>query len=233
MKILLVDDAPEVQDFVHASMPSGCSLDYAGTLKIGVEMAEETPYDLIITDLMMPDVSNGDALTVLLKAFPGTPIMVLTQMHFPAYASSLIRQGAVDVAFKPDGAIEPEVAQRQLGETMMFAKARFDYHQQQMVSTSANAAAIEELKREIRELRKDGERLARLEKSDQDDNEKMRELWKYHESREAAKALALAEAAVTAEHVKGKWMNLARIIGLIGTGLAAIIGPWAASKWKP
>jgi DNA-binding NtrC family response regulator len=224
---LLIDDAPEVKDYVGRALPSGCSLDYAGNLAVGVQMAEATEYDLIITDLMMPDVNEGDVLTILLRQFPGTPVMVLTQLHSPYTASLMLRQGAMDVSFKPDKSMPIEIAHRQLGEAIVFAKARYDYHSQQMVSNSANAAAIEDLKREMRELRKDRDRLLALELQQTDDAEEMRGLWAKYEAQQTA--LSLREA----EREKGKWGRMAQLIALAGTGLAALI-PWALSKWgKP
>lgn len=222
---LLIDDERSAFEFVRSSLPESYELSYASTLTEGERLAELHDYDVILVDLKMPLVENGDALTCMLKVSPASAVIVITSLHSLGYAVSLIRQGALWVTFKPDAALEPEIAKRLLAEAVAFAKARHDHQQQQLLSLSANAAAIEELRREMRKLRQHSERLAVIEAHLGDGEVEMKKVWERFDAQHASQALALVERE------KGKWGMWAKVIGLVGTGLAAIIGPWAASRW--
>lgn len=228
LTLLLIDDEADVEAFVRQSLPEGTTLAYASTLEAGIDQATTHDYDLILVDLRMPGTTNGDALTRVLEACPSTAVMVLTALHFPAYAASLIRQGAIWVSFKPDAAIEPAIAERLLREAIMFAIARYDAQRQQLLAHSEAASAIERLERELRELRPLSREIAVLQEQHR------RQTLEIETCREGLDHLQERFSTQAAEREKGKWGLWARIIALAGTGLAALIGPWAASRWgKP
>jgi DNA-binding NarL/FixJ family response regulator len=226
MRLLLIDDELSIKAFVERSMPQGSTLDYAQTCEEGLKLLDTCEYDLILADLHMAGMTDGDALTAVLQKSSHVPVMVLTQLHFPAYAASLIRQGATWVHFKPDSSVEPVLAERLLGESMIFCKARHDAQRRELASASATTSAIERLEREVRDLLRDRERIAVLEEQHVDTEDEWRRL---SDRIDAQRALQLAKDS---ERERGKWGMWAKIVGIVGTGLAAIIGPWAASRWK-
>lgn len=209
-------------------MPEGSTLDYAQCLEDGLQLVERESYDLILTDLRMPGTVNGDALTATLERCPDAAVMVITALHFPAYAASLIRQGAVWVSFKPDAALEPEIAERLLQEAMLFAVARHESERSRAMNASVQAAEIAALQREVRELRSAKEHLIIIDTRYQQHQEDIQAL----ETQVDRLNAQLSGRAV--EREKGKWGLWGRVLGVIGTGLAAILGAWASGRWgKP
>ena len=80
-RILIIDDEPINHQLVaRALMPLQCELHYAENGKGGVSQARAVKPDIIITDVMMPDI-NGYEVTRLLRRepqFAATPILILT-----------------------------------------------------------------------------------------------------------------------------------------------------------
>jgi DNA-binding NtrC family response regulator len=227
--VLLIDDEESAHLLVKQAMPEGARLDYADNLTAGLTMAAAQEYDLILTDLRMPGTTNGDALTKVLDVCPQTAVLVFTALHYPAYAASLIRQGAVGCVFKPDAAIEPEIAERLLREAMLFAVARHQAQQHQLLSLSQNAQAITELQREVRELRQVREQLVVTETRRKQDEEDIGVL---------QSKIDLLQAQLSArqtEREKGKWGLWAGIVTTVGTILTAVGVAWLAQRmgWKP
>jgi DNA-binding NarL/FixJ family response regulator len=209
---------------VQHAIPEGATLEYASSLTDGLTAASAHEYDLILTDLRMPGTTNGDALTKVLEVCPQTAVMVYTALHYPAYAASLIRQGAVSCVFKPDAAMEPEIAERLLREAMLFAVARHQAQQQQLLSMSQNAKAVEQLQREIKELRQVREQLAVTEARRAQDEEDIGAL------QTKLELLQAQLSARQAEREKGKWGMVGKVIAAIGAMLTAVLIPWLLQR---
>ncbi len=65
MRILIVEDEKRIQDFLSRGLESaGYAVDVAGDGNTAIELVHATEYDLIILDLMLPDI---DGLSVLQK----------------------------------------------------------------------------------------------------------------------------------------------------------------------
>jgi DNA-binding NtrC family response regulator len=224
-----VDDDDAARLLVKRALPEGASLEYASTLRDGLDWAELQDFDLILTDLRMPGTVNGDALTRMLDAVPHGAVMVFTALHYAGYACSLIRQGAVWVVFKPDAAIESEVAERLLQEAMLFAVARHETEQQKLLNASQNAQAIERLERELRDLRQAKEHLAVVEARRVHNEEDIASL---------TTRLELLQAqlgARQAEREKAKWGFWTKVVTGAGASVAVLVSTWLAHKlgWKP
>jgi len=80
-KILIVDDEPEIIDLVKNRLEAN---DYevisATDGKEGIELAESENPDLIIMDIMMPNLSGGDAVKILKskESTKNIPVLFLT-----------------------------------------------------------------------------------------------------------------------------------------------------------
>src|SRR6266702_2663821 len=67
-RILVVDDEPRIRDFItRALVTAGYSVEVAGSGSEGLRMATADGYDLVILDLIMPDVAGRQILTALLR----------------------------------------------------------------------------------------------------------------------------------------------------------------------
>ncbi|MBI1793741.1 MAG: response regulator [Chloroflexi bacterium] len=108
-RVLFIDDEPlNYQLVAHALEPLKCELHYAENGKNGVERARNIKPDIIITDVMMPEI-NGYEVTRLLRRdlqFSSTPILVLTAQSGLQDKLKSFEAGADDHLTKPFEAAE-------------------------------------------------------------------------------------------------------------------------------
>jgi pilus assembly protein CpaE len=103
-RILVVDDEVIYHQMIaHALEAEKCQLDFASSGTEGLQKAKITNPDLIITDVMMPDI-NGYELTKHLRRepqFAHTPIVVLTSQTGLQNKLNSFEAGADDHLTKP------------------------------------------------------------------------------------------------------------------------------------
>src|SRR5688572_23770260 len=108
-RILVIDDEPINHQLVaRALMPLQCELHFAENGKIGISQARTLKPDVIITDVMMPEV-NGYEVTRILRRepqFAATPILVLTAQSGLQDKLKSFEVGADDHLTKPFEAAE-------------------------------------------------------------------------------------------------------------------------------
>ncbi len=108
-RILIIDDEPINHQLVaRALMPLQCELHYAENGKTGISQARAVKPDVIITDVMMPDI-NGYEVTRILRRehqFAATPILVLTAQSGLQDKLKSFEAGADDHLTKPFDASE-------------------------------------------------------------------------------------------------------------------------------
>jgi pilus assembly protein CpaE len=103
-RILIVDDEPINHQLVARALePLGAQLDFAENGNQGVTKARMIKPDLIVTDVMMPDI-DGYQLTSILRrepAFANTPILILTAQSGLEDKLKAFEAGADDHLTKP------------------------------------------------------------------------------------------------------------------------------------
>jgi pilus assembly protein CpaE len=103
-RILVVDDEPINHQLVARALGTlGAQLEFADNGKEGIEWAHTFQPDVIITDVMMPDIS-GYELTRLLRRepeFADTPILILTAQSGLEDKLKAFEAGADDHLTKP------------------------------------------------------------------------------------------------------------------------------------
>lgn len=78
MKILIIDDEPKAREYMRSGLTeSGYVVDVAVNGREGLFMAEEYHYDLILLDVMMPEL-NGWEVMKTLDCLLDTPVIFLT-----------------------------------------------------------------------------------------------------------------------------------------------------------
>src|SRR5439155_21844413 len=66
VKVLAIDDDPAALDLVDAALvPEGFTVIRAGGGREGIERARAEPFDLVVCDLVMPDLDGFDVVTAL------------------------------------------------------------------------------------------------------------------------------------------------------------------------
>lgn len=100
--ILVVDDDQSILQVLEARL-SAAGLKVA-TVSNGMEALqkmEQTPFDLVLTDVRMPGLDGHALLQEIRQTWPGVPVMLLTAYGNIPAAVQAIQQGAADYVTKP------------------------------------------------------------------------------------------------------------------------------------
>jgi len=108
-KILVIDD----EDIVlisckRALLPEGFEVKTAQNGIEGLKMIEEERFDLVFTDLKMPDIDGIEVLRIIKQRWPETGVIIITGYQTVNSAVAAIKLGAYDYIekpFTPDGII--------------------------------------------------------------------------------------------------------------------------------
>lgn len=104
-KVLIVEDEPEVQEIERMVVEDmlGCEVTLASTGEEALDRAAETSPDLVVLDLMLPDI-DGFTVASRIRAEPklgGTPILALSGLTRTEDRARARAAGCNDVLDKP------------------------------------------------------------------------------------------------------------------------------------
>ena len=101
-RILIVDDEPKIRSFIgRALAAAGYATEFADSGAEGLRRALATRYDLVILDLVMPDLDGRQVLGRLLAGRPGQAVIVLSCVADVAAKVDCLERGAQDYLTKP------------------------------------------------------------------------------------------------------------------------------------
>jgi len=101
-KILIVDDEKTIRDSLHLILQEeGYDSAVASNGKEALEIAAETTFDIIITDLKMPEMDGMQLLSKCRKICPTTAVIIITAHGSLDSAIEALRIGAYDYILKP------------------------------------------------------------------------------------------------------------------------------------
>lgn len=102
MKILIVEDEAKISDYLRQGLSeAGFVVDIARNGLDGHHLAMTESYDLLILDVMLPDVDGWRILTALRQAGRKTPVLFLTARDSVADRVKGLELGADDYLVKP------------------------------------------------------------------------------------------------------------------------------------
>ncbi|MET0546898.1 MAG: response regulator, partial [Caulobacterales bacterium] len=106
--ILIVEDNRDMSGFIEECLRDEFQVACAENGRLGLMKAEALQPDLIISDLMMPDMAGDQLLSELRRRpiFERTPVMLVTARADEEMRVRLLRSGAQDVLTKPFSARE-------------------------------------------------------------------------------------------------------------------------------
>ena len=101
-RILIVDDEPNIRSFIGRALAgAGYLTGFAGGGTEALHRALDSHYDLVILDLVMPDMDGCSVLDQLLRARPDQTVMVLSCVADVATKVDCLERGARDYLTKP------------------------------------------------------------------------------------------------------------------------------------
>ena len=101
-RILLVEDEPRIRDFItRALVTAGYGVAAAGSGTEGLRLALAGDYDLVILDLIMPDIDGRLVMTQVLRERREQAILVLSCLADVTTKVDCLELGAQDYLTKP------------------------------------------------------------------------------------------------------------------------------------
>jgi two-component system, OmpR family, response regulator len=101
-RILVVDDEPGLREVLERLLSSaGYEVVSAGTGSAGLRQALTEKFDLILLDLMLPDLAGEQVMGVIVDSQPAARIVVLSSAHDPRRRVGVLMRGAADFVAKP------------------------------------------------------------------------------------------------------------------------------------
>ncbi len=100
--ILLIEDEPRLRKNLQLLLQSeGYRITTASDGAEGIQKVAEEPYDLVITDIMMPKIDGFQVMECLKAHFPDTVVVAITGYVSTESAIAALRRGAYDYLSKP------------------------------------------------------------------------------------------------------------------------------------
>jgi DNA-binding NtrC family response regulator len=108
-RILVIDDERIVIDSITKILrEEHIEVDATLSGRQGTEMALQKAYDLVLTDLRMPDIGGMRVLRDIKRSKPNLPVVIITGYASVPSAVQAIKLGAADILekpFSPDGLV--------------------------------------------------------------------------------------------------------------------------------
>ncbi len=101
-KVLVIDDELDIREGLELLLTSeGYDVEQAQNGTEGLERLENRAYDLVLLDLMMPDISGMEVLSEVRRRDRETPIFMITAYGSVEAAVEALKLGANDYFSKP------------------------------------------------------------------------------------------------------------------------------------
>ena len=122
LKLLVIDDTPQNLELITEALThEGLQILLAGDPETGWDLFLRTRPQVVLLDLVMPNVSGLELLERIVAADPGTDVILMTGHYSTESAVEAIRKGACDYLTKP---LDMEKLRRQIGTLREEAEKR-------------------------------------------------------------------------------------------------------------
>lgn len=102
MRILVIEDEKRIADFLSRGLESaGYTVDVAPDGQTGLNLSHNTAYDLMILDLMLPDMDGLDVLSKVRNRKTSPPVLILSARNAVDDRVKGLELGADDYLTKP------------------------------------------------------------------------------------------------------------------------------------
>lgn len=128
LKVLLLEDNPGdaflIKFYFSESSSPVFNVMHAETVKAALDLLAENKFDIIVSDMNLPDSFGVDTIKTILSKYPGNMLIVLTGLTDEEVGLETVRYGAQDFLVK--GKFDGKV----LISSVMFAFERFKLNKQ-------------------------------------------------------------------------------------------------------
>jgi len=102
-KVLAVDDEKNIRDMLRSALEEigFCDVETAANGREALNALRSQPFDLVITDLMMPEMNGTRLLEISRNEFPEIPMIVITGYAQMETVIEVLRLGAANFITKP------------------------------------------------------------------------------------------------------------------------------------
>lgn len=101
-KVLVVDDEEAIREVVSTLLEAqGYRCMTCENGRVALEKFRQDTFDLVLSDIVMPEMDGMKLLAELRAADPDVPVIMVTAMHDISIALEAIRAGAYDYILKP------------------------------------------------------------------------------------------------------------------------------------
>ncbi len=101
-RLLVIDDDPGLAEVIELLFTrEGYSTERAATVKAGLARVRAADFDLVISDLRLPDGTGLDVIGAIRTLRPELPVIMITSYSSMESAIAALRAGAVDYIIKP------------------------------------------------------------------------------------------------------------------------------------
>jgi DNA-binding NtrC family response regulator len=102
IQVLIIDDDRSIAAALKIILEdNGYEAVVAMNAHQGIEQASLRQFDLIITDVQLPDLSGLDVLKILRKKTPDMPVIIITAQSTPEVVTQAMARGAFQLLPKP------------------------------------------------------------------------------------------------------------------------------------
>jgi DNA-binding NtrC family response regulator len=101
-RLLVVEDDPEMRDLLRKVLEKeGCRVSVAGDGRAATASLSRHPFDLVVTDMLMPDDGGLELLQDIRKSQPTLPVIIITAFGDWGTYSRALELGAAAFISKP------------------------------------------------------------------------------------------------------------------------------------
>jgi putative nucleotidyltransferase with HDIG domain len=150
-RILIVDDEEAIREVVSSMLQiAGYQTASAASGKAAAELLRrDSNFQLVLTDLMMPELDGTGLLAIMRAEHPELPVVMVTAVHDISVALAAIRNGAYDYLLKP---FEREQLLAVVGRALEACRLRTENRRYQTMLESLVEQRTTELRDTIAEL---------------------------------------------------------------------------------
>lgn len=123
VRLLIIEDDPVLRSGLEEVLKDeGYEINSAGDGRTGLKLFVEKKYDMVLTDLVMPDMNGMDVLKEIKKTNPKTHVIIITAFATVENAVEAIKLGASDYISKPFKIDEVQIKIKKILEEAKFEK---------------------------------------------------------------------------------------------------------------